>query len=111
MKRCVVLCLVAFACGPDQGGRDPVRPRDGGLDFSGFGVMCTHPPKDSDGDGISDKDEGAFESPPRDTDRDGKPDYLDTDSDGDGIPDDIEGRNGNPCTPPVDTDGDGKPDF
>src|SRR5438094_769809 len=98
MKRCVVLCLVAFACGPDQGGRDPVRPRDGGLDFSGFGVQCTHPPKDSDGDTILDKHEGTV-----DTDGDLIPNYRDLDSDGDCVPDSAEAGDADPMTPPVDS--------
>src|SRR5258706_6257290 len=113
MKRLLCLALLLLApvgCGPGEG---PIRHihRDGGVDFSGFGVMCTHPPADTDDDGISDLEEGAMEKPPRDTDHDGTPDYLDQDSDNDGIPDYVEGRNGNPCTPPVDTDSDGKPDF
>ena len=53
---------------------------------------------DSDGDGISNEDEGEG-----DTDNDGVPDYLDTDSDGDGIPDLEEGSG--------DTDNDGIPDY
>jgi hypothetical protein len=98
-------------CGPDSGTIGKPFNRDAGPDFSNLGVMCVHPPPDTDGDGISDHSEGADESPPRDTDHDGVPDFMDPDSDNDGIPDAIEGRNGNPCTPPVDTDGDGKPDF
>jgi hypothetical protein len=66
--------------------------------------------KDSDGDGISDTNEGAAQK--RDSDGDGTPDYLDNDSDNDGIPDAVEsGSNGNPCLQPVDSDGDGVPDF
>ncbi len=40
---------------------------------------------DTDGDGVSDADEGAAEM--RDTDRDGTPDFRDDDSDGDGFTD------------------------
>ena len=55
--------------------------------------------KDTDGDGISDKNEGT-----KDTDGDGKADYLDTDSDNDGISDkNDEGTK--------DTDGDGIADY
>ncbi|MFQ5900079.1 MAG: PKD domain-containing protein [Thermodesulfobacteriota bacterium] len=43
---------------------------------------------DSDADGISDDDEGI--AIPRDTDRDGTPDYLDVDSDNDGVIDSDE---------------------
>jgi hypothetical protein len=68
--------------------------------------------KDSDGDGISDANEGAAQKPPRDTDGDGKPDYLDSDSDNDGIPDAVEaGNQHDVCVAPVDSDGDGKPDY
>ena len=58
---------------------------------------------DSDGDGLSDVDEGK-DAPggPLDTDGDGVPDYLDTDSDADGLPDADEGLG--------DLDGDGVPD-
>lgn len=44
--------------------------------------------RDSDGDGISDGDEGG---PITDTDGDGVSDMLDSDSDGDGVPDYVEG--------------------
>ena len=56
---------------------------------------------DSDGDGISDAEEGIDTK--RDTDGDGIPDYLDPDSDGDGIPDYIETN--------ADDDGDGIPNY
>ncbi len=105
----VCACLLVVACGPEQGATHPVGGN--GVPDGGYGPECTTPPKDSDGDGISDHDEGGDLKPPRDTDGDGTPDYLDADSDNDGIPDAIEGGNPNPCTAPVDTDGDGKPDF
>ena len=57
---------------------------------------------DSDGDGILDSVECPHGLPCPDSDRDGKPDYLDTDGDNDGIPDSVEGTK--------DTDGDGIPD-
>ncbi|MFC1734561.1 M6 family metalloprotease domain-containing protein [Candidatus Hydrogenedentota bacterium] len=65
---------------------------------------------DSDGDGISDSDEGDA-----DPDNDGFPNYLDTDSDGDGITDDVEGAgdpdsDGIPNYLDLDSDGDGAPD-
>ena len=63
---------------------------------------------DTDGDTISDRDEGA---PDRDTDHDGTPDYLDLDSDGDGISDGFEAGDTKLETPPIDSDGDGTPDF
>jgi hypothetical protein len=58
---------------------------------------------DSDGDGITDEQEGTIDS-----DEDGVPDYLDTDSDGDGIPDAEEKGSG---LMPADTDGDSAPDY
>ena len=63
---------------------------------------------DSDNDGIPDNVECAGGGLCPDTDRDGKPDYLDNDSDADGIPDRIECATGVPC---MDTDGDGLPDY
>ena len=57
---------------------------------------------DDDGDGITNGVEGK-----KDTDCDGKPDYLDDDSDNDGIPDSVEAPHG----VPVDDDGDGIPNY
>jgi hypothetical protein len=101
--------LLVWSCGPQQGNTHPSGGN--GMPDGGYGDACLAPPKDSDGDRISDHDEGAEDTPPRDTDGDGTPDYLDSDSDGDGIPDAVEGRTGNPCTAPLDSDGDGKPDY
>lgn len=64
---------------------------------------------DSDGDTITDADEGAAFA--NDSDHDGTPDYLDHDSDGDGISDHIEAGDGDSATPPFDSDHDGVPDF
>jgi gliding motility-associated-like protein len=65
-------------------------------------------PLDSDGDGAPDYIEGLT----KDTDNDGKKDYLDDDSDGDGINDKIELGIADPCyDQPLDTDGDGIPDY
>ena len=64
---------------------------------------------DSDGDTISDSDEGGAEE--LDTDGDGNPDYLDTDSDNDGILDAVEAGDDKIETPPIDSDGDNSPDF
>ena len=66
--------------------------------------------EDTDGDGISDEEEGTD-----DPDGDGIPNYLDTDSDGDGIPDKTEGTgdpdgDGIPNYLDLDSDGDGIPD-
>jgi len=85
------------------------------IDGDGCSSDCQiefYEPVDSDGDCISDFDEG---NGLVDTDGDGVPDHLDLDSDGDGIPDRVEqGIDEDDCdmsTPPVDTDGDGVPDF
>lgn len=69
--------------------------------------------EDNDGDGLLDsyeKNAGV----PKDTDKDGKPDWLDTDDDGDGILTKYEkpdaNGDGNPADA-LDTDGDGKPNY
>jgi hypothetical protein len=64
---------------------------------------------DSDGDTISDFDEGRGAKV--DSDGDGAPDYLDPESDGDGIDDLVEAGDADLATPPVDNDGDSSPDF
>lgn len=61
---------------------------------------------DSDGDTISDGDEGLD-----DPDDDGVANALDDDSDGDGTPDDEEAGDSLVDTPPIDVDFDGIPDF
>ena len=66
------------------------------------------PPLDTDGDLISDLDEGDGAI---DTDSDGTPDNLDLDSDGDGVADRDEAGDLDPRTPPEDFDGDGTPNF
>src|SRR5947199_317372 len=128
MKRAGVLScayLLAVSCGPQEGTTHPIGGN--GVPDGGYGASCLSPPKDSDGDGISDHDEGGDLKPPRDSDGDGTPDYLDADgipdlndgavdtdgdlipnyrdldSDGDCIPDKIEGL--------ADSDGDQVPDF
>ena len=67
---------------------------------------------DTDGDTITDLDEGRS-SPggATDTDGDGVPDFGDTDSDADGILDSSEAGDRDLASPPVDTDGDGVEDF
>lgn len=65
---------------------------------------------DSDGDGIPDEiEKGENEQKPRDTDKDGTPDYKDSDSDNDGKPDSEEA--GQNPEKPQDTDKDGLPDY
>ena len=65
---------------------------------------------DEDGDNIPDDVEGRAEG--RDTDKDGTPDYLDTDSDDDTIPDAFEGNTADVgCQTPLDSNGDGEPDY
>ena len=48
------------------------------------------PDGDSDGDGLTDAEEGRSDDESVDTDGDSVPDYLDDDSDNDGIPDRVE---------------------
>lgn len=91
-----VLMALLLGCSPESGGSTPMPRSDGG------------PPvgADTDGDGISDEDEGRADNV--DTDSDGTPDYLDDDSDGDEIADRIEAGRG---AAPADSDSDGVPDF
>ncbi|MDQ5769495.1 choice-of-anchor L domain-containing protein [Thiothrix subterranea] len=69
--------------------------------------------EDNDGDGLLDsfeKNAGV----PKDTDKDGKPDWLDTDDDGDGILTKYEKPDANGNKTPddaLDTDADGKPNY
>jgi hypothetical protein len=106
-SRSILISFLALAasCGPparQQPGVDASPGDDSSL------PECD-PALDDDSDCIPNGVEGCQQSPPRDSDGDGVPDYLDTDSDDDGIPDEIEvGPN---CAEPRDTDGDGTPDF
>src|SRR3990170_4063824 len=86
----VVAALAALvgACGGGGGGGDDV---DGGLPPDSGRCNAA----DDDGDGINNDLEGCTGMPPRDSDGDGTPNYLDTDSDGDGVPDRYEDRDGN----------------
>ncbi|RMH44224.1 MAG: VWA domain-containing protein [Deltaproteobacteria bacterium] len=92
----LAFAIVAAACGGGDAGGGP-----------GADAAVASP--DTDGDSISDADEGAATGV--DTDGDGVPDYRDDDADGDGIPDYREAGDADPATPPVDSDGDGIPDF
>lgn len=82
---------------------------DVGADFGMDAGMDAEPDvvvgEDSDGDGISDVEDGA---PSRDTDGDGTPDYLEVDSDDDGYLDADEAGTGVALR---DSDGDGTPDY
>ncbi len=67
---------------------------------SQFAGTC---PLDSDGDGISDADEGATS----DSDGDGTPDYLESlleDADNDGVADQLDPADGDPCIPNIESD-------
>jgi hypothetical protein len=69
------------------------------------------PDDDSDGDGLTDGEEGRSDAGSVDTDGDTIPDYLDPDSDGDGVPDATEAGPREDDGAPADTDGDTIPDF
>jgi len=69
------------------------------------GEPCVDP-IDSDGDTVSDAQEGEG-----DFDADGVPNVNDTDDDGDNVPTYVEAGDSDPCTPPPDHDGDDYPDF
>ncbi len=80
----------------------------GGVDLFPDAGFDPYQGADSDGDGISDYEEGRDQN--RDTDGDGIPDYLDPDSDNDGLSDALERHYGtNPLDP--DSDGDGVTDL
>lgn len=93
-----------------EGGIDGTRPdvvSDVAVDEGPAFIKCT---PDEDDDNIPDDVEGRSEN--RDTDDDGKADYLDTDSDDDSIPDLIEGNTSDVgCMTPLDSDGDNTPDY
>ncbi len=100
---CLVLCGLTASCyGSHAVTSDAsVEPAE---DVSGM--------QDTDGDTITDLDEGrTAPGGPVDADGDGTPDFQDTDSDDDGIPDRSEAGDGDLATAPVDTDGDGIADF
>ena len=102
----LALALGPLACSPGSTTGGPgTTGGDGGSSADGAAPL----EPDADGDGISDRLEGAAEGV--DTDGDGIPDYQDGDSDGDGKLDRIEGRTAYSGQEPVDSDGDGTPDF
>lgn len=88
--------LIVSGCGDGDG----PAPSADGCDQGG---VC----RDSDCDTICDLDEGG---PERDTDGDGRPDYLDEDADGDGLGDREEAGDSDPSTPPFDRNENGTPD-
>ncbi|MEC7523578.1 MAG: hypothetical protein VYE22_27095 [Myxococcota bacterium] len=132
----------AIPVGADSDGDtipDEVEGRALRLDTDGDGTP-DYLDEDSDGDGISDRDEAGDDDPatdPRDSDLDTRPDYIDLDSDNNGYPDQIEGVGDfdldripnyadldddndlvrdeqeldGVLDPPADTDGDGRPNY
>ncbi|MEM9188325.1 MAG: thrombospondin type 3 repeat-containing protein [Myxococcota bacterium] len=136
----ILLCSLALACEDEpelvvgdagaegstaEGGTEAGPPTDGdgdtisdaqegppGLDTDDDGTPDAAD-ADSDGDGISDRDEAGDDditTPPVDTDGDRIPDFRDLDSDDDGLPDASERENGtNPLS--SDSDGDGVTDL
>jgi len=79
------------------------------LMIGGCGSDSVSDADDSDGDTLSNGDEGRGTDV--NTDGDEWVDWLDLDSDNDGISDADEAGDDDPTTPPVDSDGDGVPDF
>ena len=99
MRASILFTILVLALGCDPG----PSGGDGGGDDAGS------PAVDTDGDTLSDAQEGARDG--IDTDGDGTPDYQDLDSDGDGIADAVEAGDADLGTPPRDSDDDGTPDF
>jgi hypothetical protein len=91
----------------DSGG--PVDSGDSAQDSGGPPDTGWDPAGDSDGDGLTDAEEGRSDDGSRDSDLDGTPDYLDGDSDDDGLRDVLEGAPVDGAPP--DTDADGTPDY
>ncbi len=107
----LALGLSAGSCDTDWGGTPP--PVDDDDIFTDDDDDDTVPTddddaviEDSDGDNISDADEGSD-----DFDGDGIGNDEDLDSDGDGINDVVEAGDSDLATPPQDSDSDGSPDF
>lgn len=108
---CDALCRNEVGCG--NGIVERGEACDDGNTDSGDGCSpdCTREvfvATDTDGDTISDFDEGLGTA---DTDGDGILDIEDEDSDGDGLLDRDEAGDSDLISPPADTDGDGVPDF
>ncbi len=101
MPRLIFLLVFCVACDSTL---PPDPARDGGVD----GEVITDD-RDTDMDGLSDREEGRGLG--TDTDGDGIPDFRDDDSDGDGIADSVEAGDTDLATPARDSDGDGTPDF
>ena len=87
----------------ESGARPPPGDSDTPAEWS--------PEGDSDGDGLTDAEEGRADTGSVDTDGDSIPDYEDDDSDGDGIPDAVESQPRTDAGAPSDIDGDGTPDH
>lgn len=98
---------------PDSDPPDTAIPDTGGDTAGDTGEPTDPYAGDSDGDGLSDREEGRAETPEAtvDFDGDGTPDYLDLDSDDDGVSDELEGAPRESDGGPADTDGDGVTDV
>jgi hypothetical protein len=102
-----LFAVLAVLAAPGCGGQ---RDSNTGWDSSTADGTDVHVDvTDTDGDTISDHDEGRGAA--IDSDGDTVPDYRDDDSDDDGIPDFNEAGDSNAATPPVDSDADGDEDF
>jgi hypothetical protein len=97
------LLLLAAACA------DPSTPGHPDASTPDAAPWACDPAADQDVDCLVNAVEGCTEAPPRDSDSDGSPDFMDADADNDGVFDYLEA--GADCAAPRDTDGDGLPDY
>ena len=129
MSRSLLVSLVLVACngddlsklveGPTPADTAAHPPTTSGTTDTGLPPPDTDaevdPPwstdDDTDGDGLTDGEEGRGDAESVDSDGDSVPDYADSDSDNDGIPDAEEAGPRTPDGAAADTDGDGTPDF
>src|SRR5688500_9386380 len=104
----ILISVATLGCALGCGGSPGDRPAPDAMTTGDAAMPPCDPAADDDGDCIANGIEGCQQTPPRDSDGDGSPDYVDGDADADKLPDEKEAAT---CDDPRDTDGDGVPDF